>query len=169
MRTNAPMNSQIGRLLTVCLLAAASACVWEPSDQASQSRTTPFDVRGWAGSPGSTMTVQAFNFNTNSYDVIPAMTTTSSTSPNWLNPSIYHYATPSFTLPSNYWIPPGAGCETGGMASLRVYEGGSLLTTFDTAEKNCVSTEVWNGAHPVNAAQTCGYGSTLVLFSPPTC
>lgn len=164
------MRFQIGSLLAVCLLAAtASGCVWEPSDQTSQSRTAPFDIRGWAGGANNNITVEAFNFSTNTYDQITAMSTTSSSAPNWLNPSIYHYATPSFTLPSNYWIPPGAGCETGGMASLRVYENGSLLNTFDSTEKNCVSTEVWNGEHPVNAAQDCGYGSTLVLFSPPTC
>ncbi len=164
------MRSQISRLFGVGLVAAAvSGCVWEPSDQDSQSRVTPFDIRGWAQLPNKTITVEAFNFSTNTYDPISAATTTSSTAPNWLDPSIYHYATPSFTLPSNYWVPPGAGCETGGMLSLRVYEQGNLLSTFDSSEKSCVSTEVWNGAHPVNAAQTCGYGNTLVLFSPPTC
>lgn len=164
------MRIQIGSFLAICLLAVtASGCVWEPSDQAFQSRTTPFNVQGWAQGPNKTITVHAFNFSTNVYDVIPAMTTTSSNGPNWADPSIYPYATPSLVLPPNYWIPPGAGCETGGMASLRVYEQGSLLTTFDGTEKSCVSTEVWNGAHPLSAAQTCGYGNTLVLFSPPTC
>ncbi|MBL4689700.1 MAG: hypothetical protein JKY37_34245 [Nannocystaceae bacterium] len=164
------MRFQLGSLLAVCLIVGTgSGCVWEPSDQAYQSRTTPFDIRGWAQGSNKTITVQAFNFSTNGYDVISAMTTTSSAAPNWANPSIYHYATPSFTLPSNYWVPPGAGCETVGMASLRVYEQGALLTTFDSTEHNCVTTEVWNGAHPANAAQNCGYGNTLVLFSPPTC
>lgn len=148
---------------------AVAGCVLEPTDQSSQSRTAPFDVRGWAQGPGKTITVQAFNLSTNSYDTISAMTTTSSTAPNWADPSLYHYATPSVTLPSRYWVPPGAGCEVSGMASLRVYEQGAQLTTFDSAEKNCVTAAVWNGAHPVNAAQSCGYGNTLVLFSPPAC
>ncbi len=147
----------------------ALGCVTDPSDQSTQSRTVPFDVEGWAQGGGKTITVQAFNFATNSYDTIHAMTTTSSTGPVWANPSLYHYSTPPVTLPSNYWVPPGAGCATGGMASLRVYEQGALLNTFDSAEKSCVTAEVWNGAHPVNAAQTCGYGNTLVLFSPPAC
>lgn len=154
----------------LCLIAVSMAgCVWEPVDQSTQSRTAPFDVRGWAAAPGSTITVEALNYATGSYDVIGAMTTTSSSLQNWTNPSLYHYATPSVTLDSNYWVPPGAGCETGGMANLRVFENSARLNTFDQAEKDCVSDEVWNGAHPVNAAQDCGYSNTLVLFSPPTC
>lgn len=164
------MRFQLSSFLTVGLfVCAGSGCVWEPSDQASQSRTAPFDIRGWAQGSNNDITVEAFNFATSEYEEIPAMATTSSTAPNWANPSIFHYATPSFTLPANYWVPPGAGCETTGMASLRVYEEGALLTTFDSTEHDCVATEVWNGAHPVNAAQTCGYGNTLVLFSYPTC
>jgi hypothetical protein len=167
------MQQPSTRAFTIGLLAVftlgGSGCVWEPVDQSSQSRTAAFDVRGWASAPNRSITVEAFNYNTNNYDPIPTMSTTSSTLVNWSNPSLYHYATPSVTLASNYWIPPGAGCETGGMASLRVYENGNLLNTFDASEKDCVTDEVWNGAHPVNAAQTCGYGNTLVLFSPPTC
>lgn len=151
----------------VFAVAMASACVWEPNHQETVSRTAPFDVRGWGQISGSTIEVKALNHATGAYDTI--MTTTASTSPNWANPSLFHYSTVPFVLPNTYWVPPGAPCNTTGMASLQIYENGSKLVAFDQAQRDCVSNAVWNGAHPVNAGQDCGTSSQLVLFSPGSC
>jgi len=157
------------RLVLAAVLLCFGACVWEPSHQQNLPRDEPFDVTGWAQNPGTTIRLEAWNYTTNSYQVIT--TTTSSSDPNFADPSMYFYEFPDVLLPWQNWQPVNA-CSGSGMASLRVYEGTKKLTTFNATQKQCIFDEVWNGDHPTNAVLDCGTATPdnqLVLFSPPTC
>lgn len=151
----------------MALAGLLAGCVWTPNHQDTVNRTVPFDVRGWSQHEGATITLQAWNHVHQRFDVVRSGV--ASTDPNWDEPHLYHYAIEDVLLGNQYWVPAGAGCETGGMASLQVLENGYKMVAYDDAQKSCVTTEVWNGAHPASAGQTCGTSNQLVLFSPPTC
>ncbi len=156
--------------LLVALAGPLAGCVWSPNHQQTIDRTVPFDISGWSQFSGATITLQAFNYEVGNWTTVPGVQTTAAAGGLWSDPTLYSYELENVLLQSKYWIPPGAGCETGGMASLRVFENGYKMVAYDEAQRDCVWDQVWNdGEHPAHAGYDCGTSSQLVLFSPPTC
>ncbi len=154
------------RLSLVVVLAAASGCVWNPSDQSNQSRFASVPINGMAQLPGSQIRVFAFNHETGLDEEV--LTTTSSNSPLFGPPELYSWDTGWTVFAQKFWYPPAWGCSSG-MLRLRVTEDGGTLATFDEAQRDCVLTEMSNGDHPVNGAMDCGYQDQIVIFAPTDC
>lgn len=153
-------------LLVTAMAGLATGCVWNPSDQSTQSRFSSVPIQGWAQTPGATIEVSVFNHETGTDDVVEI--TTSSSTPMFSSPELYAWDAGWKVFEKKYWYPPSWECSTG-MLRMRVTEDGERLATFTEEQQDCVLDEVNNGDHPVNAAQDCGYQQQIVIFSPSDC
>lgn len=157
----------------VAAALSLAACVTSPTTHSDQSsRRDPFDFEGSAQRSGAPLRIQAFDHATSDFVTIRPLNAGSTRLAR--DPDIYGWSAVGVTIADRFWVPPGAGCETGGMALLRVQEQSSTgtwsnLVTFDAGGQECLWDEIGDGVHPVAAGNTCRDGDTIVLFAPPQC
>lgn len=170
--------------LTLCWVARAWAvamggvvvggCVLNPVwGDSPSSRRDPIDFGGMASKANATLRVQAWNYARGDFDTL--RTFVGGTSQFATSPDLFGWSTVGVAIPDANWVPVGAGCETGGMADLRVQELNSDgtttdLATFDAAGKDCLNAHLAAGEHPVAAGLACKLpDETIVLFAQPQC
>ncbi|MEZ4400884.1 MAG: hypothetical protein R3B06_12740 [Kofleriaceae bacterium] len=150
----------------------ATGCVLSPVwGDAPSSRRDPIDLTGMAGHPNAPLRLEARSYTTGAYELVR---TFSGTSTQWAaSPNLYGWSTNSVQLADRFWSP--GGCESSGMASLRVVETNpdgteTTLSTFDAAGKDCLNAHLAAGEHPVTAGAACDRTDpTIVLFTPVQC
>ena len=156
----------MNRLALLALASLLSACVWNPSDQTTQSRFQSVPMQGWAQTSGAEIAVSVFNHQTGVDDVVRIVDATDT--PMFSTPQLYSWDAGWKVFEQKYWYDPAAGCSSG-MLRMRATENGSRLSTFTEGQRDCVLDEMNDGSHPAGAAQTCGDGNQIVLFAPSDC
>lgn len=161
------------RLLVTAGALALAACVTNPTWGEEPARRDPLDFSGMASKASAPLRIQAWNHGRGDFDTIRNFTGGTT---RWAtSPDLFGWSKVGVTLSDTYWVPPGAGCETSGMANLRVQEQNSDgswsdLATFDAAGEACLNERLAAGDHPVAAGNRCKLDDArVVLFAPPQC
>ncbi len=161
-------------VLAVVLLTTSvlPGCVTSPNwGDAPSSRRDPIDVTGMASRASAPLRVQAWNYTTRAFDTV--RTFTGSSTHVATSPDLFGWQTSGVALADRHWSP--GGCESTGMANLRVLEVNadgttSELATFTDAGMDCVNDHLAGGDHPVAAGNACRYPDPrIVLFTPVQC
>jgi hypothetical protein len=159
--------------LLLVSLCAAPACVLDPIWGDEPTRRDPIDFSGMASRTSAPVRIQAWNHGASAFETVASFT--GGTRRYASEPDIFGWSRVNVRLADRYWVPPGAPCQTGGMANLRVQEqnsDGSFtdLATFDEAGEECLYDSIADGDHPVAAGNACKRDqATIVLFAPPQC
>lgn len=119
----------------------AAGCVYSPNDGDSRCPGAPFTLQGFASAPGATLTVEAFNDDTDVWE--PVSSTTATTGPTTFGGRTLYSFSASVTLGDQHFTPftPDA------FASVRVREQGgalALLVTYDAGGVGCVVDHVFD-------------------------
>lgn len=157
--------------LMLLALLAVPACVLGPQDHTSvESRTDPIRFEGYTSAAHALVRIQAWNHDTSSWNTRATFNATDIARGRDLQ--IYQW-TRTLTLPEVYWVGSAGGCESGGMALIRVQEltgsTWSTLSTFDEGGFECLNEKLGDGLDAVPAGYHCRTGDDIVLFAPPTC
>lgn len=158
--------TSLALILTASLLPA---CVTSPNwgDEPS-SRRDPIDFTGMASRANAPLRVQAWNYTINAFETV--RTFTGSSTRLATSPDLFGWQTNGVALADRHWSP--GGCESPGMANLRVLEvnaDGTLseLATFTEAGMDCVNDHLADGDHPAAAGNACRHPDPRIVLTTP--
>ncbi|MBP8805040.1 MAG: hypothetical protein KBG48_01955 [Kofleriaceae bacterium] len=165
------MTVRTTSLLVAVVLSTAAlpGCVTSPNwGDSPSSRRDAIDFTGMASRANAPLRVQAWNYTTSTFDTVRSFT--GSATRLATSPDLYGWSTNTVVLPDRYWSP--GGCESSGMANLRVLEVNtdgttSELATFTEAGMDCVNDHLGEGDHPVVAGNACRYPEPRIVLTTP--
>lgn len=155
----------------VVLLVAAlplGACVVSPLSRTADESTNAVTLKGYAFSPGQTVTIQAIDQNTGALDtrgtVAAAMSGTSYKTSGGTSYTLYPWTFNAGVLPANFWAPQAIVDDlksSQGHLELFASAGGNNLDTFSEA---AAQSALQSGKDPATAGAQHSDGNSTVLF-----
>jgi hypothetical protein len=159
------------RIRTAFLLVAClplGACVTSPLSRTDAESSNAVTLKGYALSPGQTITIQAVDQNSGNLDTrgmaTSAVSGTSYKTSSGTSYTLYPWSFNAGVLPANFWSPQSIVADLATSQGHLEMFASSGNTIFDTFSEAAASSALGSGEDPATAGNRYSDGKSTVLF-----